>query len=414
MPDHDVVPRKMQEQIFIHVGFSNTGTTSLQRNFFSRRSDIFFAGEPYGERGGIFSAIKSIEEFNFDMKYINASRDELIASKSQGRTIVISDESLSDPPQLYISPYVMPRDVVALRLYHMFPSAKIIFTIRDQRRYVASMYLNLKRNSARFDRVPIPPFSHWLTRHLMQPRSHFLQNLNFIETVRLYENLFGHDNICMLPIELLLSEGAQQYLGRLCQFMGIDLHERNVVDYEQVHNRRMSVRQEIVAELLVQDRFSQLLAELDQNMGNGQLDAILEDGPRASVELSPADEQKIRQRVEIGNWLLVRDFGLDLERWGYPLPNETVSPEQLKIAEQELHFRHSMEALHQAGQSAEAVELRRSAEIASLRSRLQDIGCELDRVGASPIWRAVRRIDGARRSLSRAAAMILGARPKIN
>jgi hypothetical protein len=63
------------------------------------------------------------------------------------------------------------------------------------------MYLNFKRNSAKFDRMPVPPFSHWLAGHLLQSRSHFLQNLNFLETIQLYEQLFGHDNICLLPIE---------------------------------------------------------------------------------------------------------------------------------------------------------------------------------------------------------------------
>ena len=48
----------MEAPVVIHVGFANTGTTSLQRNFFAARDDIFLVGEPYGERGGIFTAIK--------------------------------------------------------------------------------------------------------------------------------------------------------------------------------------------------------------------------------------------------------------------------------------------------------------------------------------------------------------------
>jgi hypothetical protein len=40
---------RMSERPFsvIHVGFANTGTTSLQLNFFSNRNDIFYVGEPY-------------------------------------------------------------------------------------------------------------------------------------------------------------------------------------------------------------------------------------------------------------------------------------------------------------------------------------------------------------------------------
>jgi hypothetical protein len=294
-----------------------------------------------------------------------------------------------------------------LRLHRLFPSAKIIFTIRDQRQYVVSMYLNLKRNSAKFDHMPVPPFSHWLARQLTQSRSHFLQNLNYFELIELYEHLFGHDNICLLPIELLTIEGPERYLDRLCHFMGLDWDARDVSNYAIIHNRRMSTRQELVAELLPQDRFSKLLAELDKSIGDVGLDAVLDDGPRASVELSAEDERKIGERVEIGNWLLARDFGLDLKRWGYLLPDQALSAEQLDLAKQALRYRRVIERLRRAEQSADAIELRRSAEVVALRSRLQQVAAELDTVGASPVWRTVRRIDSMRRSLSRAAAVLL-------
>jgi hypothetical protein len=397
----------MDQPVFIHVGFANTGTTSLQRNFFGKRNDIFFAGEPYGERGGIFTAIKCVEDLNFNAEHLIGLCTELIAAKSHGRTIVISDEALCEAPQLYISPFVMPRDAIALRLKEFFPSAKVVFTIRDQRHYVVSMYLNLKRNSAKFHRMPIPSFSHWLAGHLAQTRSHFLQNLNFLETIRLYEAVFGHDNICILPLELLQFEGPVRYLGKLSTFMGLQLSERDMTDYATIHNRRMSIRQELVAELLAEDRFARLFAELNESIGAEQLDAVLDNGPRAVVEVSPEEEKQICHRVAVGNWLLARDFGLDLERWGYPCADESRCAEQLMLARHEQRYHRDIEGLCHAAHSQPALEIRRSAEIVALRSRLQHLAAELDAVGGSPVWRTVRFIDGARRSLSRAAASIL-------
>src|SRR5947209_15403169 len=141
----------------IHVGFSNTGTTSLQLNFFSNRNDIFYVGEPYNERGGIFSHLRNTEDFKFDEAYILQLCNEQIFAKNEGRTIVISDETLCESPQLYFAPYLVPRDLIACRLFRLFQPAKIIFTIRRQEDYLSSMYLNLKRNSAFFDRMPVPP-----------------------------------------------------------------------------------------------------------------------------------------------------------------------------------------------------------------------------------------------------------------
>src|SRR5215208_3769633 len=167
----------------IHVGFTNTGTTSLQQNFFSRRTDMFYAGEPYHERGGIFSNLRYVEDFKYDEPYILRECHEQIFSKNEGNIVVISDETLCDSPQLYFAPYVLPRDVIALRLFRLFQPAKIIFTIRRQEDYVSSMYLNLKRNFASFSRMPVPPLSRWYRGMLSQLRCHYLQNLNFAETI---------------------------------------------------------------------------------------------------------------------------------------------------------------------------------------------------------------------------------------
>jgi hypothetical protein len=398
----------MEQPVFIHVGFCNTGTTSLQQNFFAARPDVFFVGEPYGERGGIFTAIKSVEDFNFDAPRIAARCKDLIEAKSSRRTIVISDETLCEPPQLYVSRYVMPRDTIALRLRQFFPSAKIIFTIRNQRDYITSMYLNIKRNSARFDCMSVPSFSHWLEKHLTQDRSYFLQNLNFMETIRVYEDIFGHDNICVLPLELLIEDGAERYLEKLCDFMGLPLGERDIHNYARIHNRRMSLQEELAAELVVDDRFARLFGELAESIGRTQLDAALDKGPRASVDLPPAAEEKIRHRVEIGNWLLARDFGLDLRRWGYQIADEQLRPQQLELAEAECRYQTDMDRLRSGQKSPEEFEIRRATEVAALRSRLYHLTAELETVSRSPVWRTVRRVDGALRFMSHATAVILG------
>jgi hypothetical protein len=80
----------------IHVGFSNTGTTSLQLNFFFNRNDIFYVGQPYKDRGGIFSRICYLEDFKYDEPIMFRLCNEQIFSKSEGRMIAISDESLCD------------------------------------------------------------------------------------------------------------------------------------------------------------------------------------------------------------------------------------------------------------------------------------------------------------------------------
>ena len=378
---------------FIHVGFTNTGTTSLQRNLFSTRSDIFFAGEPYGVRGGIFTAIKSVEDFKFDAAFVEEQCQQLIYAPSGGRPVVISDETLCDTPQLYFGPYTVPRDAIALRLHHFFPTAKIIFTIRDQRQYAMSAYFNLKKNTAFFDAMPMPPFATWLGAMLSRERSHFMQNLNFLEIISFYAALFGRENICVLPLETLLVDGAEAYLRKLCDFLGVPFFDTDVANYE-VHNRRMSLRRELVAELLQDDRFTRLFADLTTFLGRAGLDAFLDEGSRATVALQPAEEDKIRRRVGNSNWLLAQEFDLDLGRYGYLMARDgDFVRRQLEVARPELAYRGDVDRLRRQVNGNELIAFRQAGEVA----RLRELAMELMTVRESPVWRTVERLDRIRR-----------------
>jgi hypothetical protein len=384
---------------FIHVGFTNTGTTSLQRNFFAARRDLFFAGEPYGERGGIFTTIKSIEDFKFDTAFVAELCRELVHARSEGRPIVISDENLCDTPQLHFGPYAVPRDTIARRLHHFFPSAKIIFTIRDQRKYAVSAYLNLKNNAAFLDRMPMAPFSAWLGAMLSRERSHFMQNLDFREIIGFYAALFGRENICVLPLEMLVMDGAEAYLRKLCDFMDIPFSDVDIANYTEIRNRRMSQRRELAAELLHDERFSRLFTDFAAFIGGDRLEAFLDEGPRAAVELQPADEDKIRRRVGAGNWLLAREFGLDLVRYGYVMAgDEDFTPQQLGLARQELAYSSDIDRLRRSANGSELIASRAAAEL----SRLRELAMELTNVRRSPVWRMVERLDRIRRLFRRA------------
>jgi hypothetical protein len=384
---------------FIHVGFTNTGTTSLQRNFFSARDDIFYAGEPYGERGGIFTAIKSIEDFKLDTVLIEEQCDELIFARSGGRPIVISDENLCDTPQLYFGPYIVPRDTIARRLHHFFPAAKIIFTIRDQRQYAMSAYFNLKKNTAFYDAMPVAPFPIWLGAMLSRTRSHFMQNLNFFEIIGYYTTLFGRENVCVLPLEMLVVDGAETYLRRLCGFLDVPFSEADVANYAEIQNRRMSQRRELVAELLHDPRFSRFFSELTELLSHEQLEAFLDDGSRAAVELQPAEDEKISRRVGVGNWLLAREFDLDLARYGYPVASDNDFTQwELSAARQELAYRNDIDQLHRNANGKNLIADRSAGEV----SRLRGLAMELMTVRQSPVWRTVERLDRIRRLLRRA------------
>jgi hypothetical protein len=120
--------------------------------------------------------------------------------------------------------------------------------------------------------------------------------------------------------------------------------------------------------------------------------------------MAAADQEKIRSRVGVGNWLLARQFGLDLARYGYPMADDRdFTARQLTLARREGEFLIDVERLRQTPQSAEEREVRRSAEMAQLR----EFAMQLMTVRQSPVWRTVERLDSARKRLTRAATLLL-------
>ena len=137
----------------------------------------------------------------------------------------------------------------------------------------------LKRNSAFLDRhikTAIPPFSRWFRGVLSQRRSHHLRNLDYSEAIGLYVQLFGRENICVLPMEMIAKEGERAYLQKLCEHMNISLSDSDVDRFKVVHNRRMSSRRNIAAELITDDRFESLLDDLSGRFGPGEIDSSFE------------------------------------------------------------------------------------------------------------------------------------------
>jgi hypothetical protein len=264
----------------LHIGFAHSGTTSLQENIFSRRSDLFYAGIPYGELGGIFSWVKYREPEHYDRAATAALCQDLIFSKMQpGQRPVITDETLVEQPAIYYTPAMMPVGMIAERLRDLFGPAIVLFTLRNQYRYVLSLYSVLKRNYAALANREIEPFASWFAGNQTQVRNLFLRNLDPSHAVRVYERVFGPEAVHVLPLELLTRDGTGAYLDRLGAISDLAFTDIETAAYPARN-------------------------------------------PSPAHDIVLSDEQRalIRQRAGSGNTYVAERFRLPLADLGYPLP----------------------------------------------------------------------------------------------
>lgn len=312
------VPARLDDRVLLHVGFGHAATTSLQLNFFSQRDDLFYAGVPYAEAGRFFSYLKYLGDWELDAAELMAfCRDTVYGNPNrQHRPIVISDETFTDTSEVYFVPRHVPGDLLAARLKRFFPTAKVVFTIRDQLEYVLSLYFNLKRNYAFLAGAPIPPFEEWWEGMKSQVRCLYLANLDYSSLIGVYEKAFGRNRILIMPLEQLKASGPKAYLQRLCSFFGLPLDEKDVERFRQARNTRMTVAQERLADLLA-NRPADDRARRAVN--DEPVASLMADATPATLKLDEAIAGEIRDRVSAGNRRLAETYGLPLAELGYPV-----------------------------------------------------------------------------------------------
>jgi hypothetical protein len=271
----------MFDRPIIHVGLEHSGTTSLQQNIFSKRSDLFYAGVPYSNSGGIFSFVKYLEPERYDHIATATLRDKLIFGKMSPRQhLVISDETLVEQPSIYYTPPMMPNKIIAERLQRLFGQCVVLFTLRNQYHYVLSNYALLQANYASLAKCQIEPFDTWFRGNRTQVRNLFLRNLDPSSAIEAYQSVFGADAVHVLPLELLSEQGTKAYLDRLGQIIG---RKFSSIDVENYVSRDVS--------------------------------------PPPSLILSKEQRAIIQRVAGAGNAFVADQFKVPLRDYGYPMPD---------------------------------------------------------------------------------------------
>jgi hypothetical protein len=164
--------------------------------------------------------------------------------------------------------------------------------------------------------MPMPPFEEWWAGMHTQVQCCYLGNLDYAPLIEVYANLFGCENVLILPLEELKANGSSAYLTRLCGFMDIPFDPRDVKRFSKPRNSRMTIVEERVAELLVARSEAPLVR---QTLENPALAGLIGQAPRAELHIVDRIADEIRKRAAAGNRAIAEKFGLPLEAYGYPV-----------------------------------------------------------------------------------------------
>ena len=186
-----------QVKLLIHVGYPKTGSSWIQKSLFQNSSAGFapLFGIDSITRGAIMKFLILPNALAFDpAQSLKHFQPAILEVTTGGLVPVLSHERLAGTP--HSGGYDSKE--LTNRLAEVFPRAKVLLVIREQRSMIVSTYKQYVRNGG--------PCS--LRIYLHPPRSDGrmpLFDFQYFEYHRLvgyYQELFGLSNVLVLPYEL--------------------------------------------------------------------------------------------------------------------------------------------------------------------------------------------------------------------
>lgn len=303
----------------IHVGLPKAASTSLQDNLFARQDRYAYFGKVRNRYvsagvGELLGRISYHDSLDYDEHGAEALLQVLRAEHVVGeRPILVSDEQLSVEGDA-------DRRLIIERLHKLLAPAKVLIVIRSQPALCQSMYLHFIRSSGE----RIISFADWLDRFYgrLQFPNHRI-GLDYNRLVTAYETVFGHDNVVMLPFELmrddspLVPETLAALLGATASWVAASLRGSS-------ENVRQSTRHQFAIHMQNRLPVGTNLAVLGRKLLPAALYQPIRDfvtaGRRVPVpEMSEHWRARLAEACGRGNSKLEERSGLPLRALGYPI-----------------------------------------------------------------------------------------------
>jgi len=305
-------------RVFLHLGLHKTATGTLQRQLFPATPglQLFTTLDDDGRK---FIEMVTRKD---PLYYSPAAAKALLQSRmSDDKVNLISNESFSGPPYAgAIEGGLDHRNPILLNLQATYPDASVVIVIRRQDKLAASFYRQyLKsggtRNIKRFyGRVPDKPALFSLDRFEFSP---YLRQLHALFDGRLL----------ILPFEQFASnQGA--FLTELSEFLGVDFP---AMELERENSTRLGPMG-MEASRLLNSLFRNLLnpggllpgvpvKRFGEYRQTSPMQLLHDYAPRSKA---PSDSgviyevcREIFLSVIQDNHLVAKEFGLNLEEYGY-------------------------------------------------------------------------------------------------
>lgn len=200
----------------IHIGYHKTGSSLLQRQVFSNKETGFYQPE---KKSALLNTAFILRDPGSppEPEALSQLKQHHQAAHNDSLVLALSHERLSGYP----ASGGYDQIEIAQRLHEAFPEGKVLIIIREQCAVLLSMYLQSVSDgsSLSLGQFLAPPEPH-IRRQPLFRRSFYCYDV----LIRRYQELFGTENVKVLPYELLRFD-LGRFASELQDFTGANCSE---------------------------------------------------------------------------------------------------------------------------------------------------------------------------------------------
>lgn len=256
--------------VLVHIGYHKAASTWLQRELFVDRTGYRWLGKR--PRSHPVRRLVRERPLEFDAADIRRAFDPLLADAERADLVpVVSFERLSGHP--FSGGFDV--DLIGERLAQVFPEARVLIVVREQRAMIVSTYKQYVQvgGAASVRQFLEPPVGRSLRVPLFDGRYFEYDHL-----VRQYRRLFGEAHVLTLPYELFARDG-RAFVERVADLGGRSI-PGDVIETLRYRRRSNRARSALtIAAVRRLNRFAE------------------------HTELNPAPVAEWRSAARLSNWL---------------------------------------------------------------------------------------------------------------
>ena len=317
--------------ITVHIGFSKTGTTTLQRAVFQNHPQIYYLGKIYKSQYPRQCMSADTFDFLFPLlwetdkpfdpeSHRNFFEKKLLPEVGENQIILGSWEGLGQQGNQSFLESMN-------RLKLVCGQCKLLVTIRNPITRLPSLYLQHLRGNQKQLVDKFVTFEEWLRNQEIKLGG-LKQIFDYRSYIELAITTLEPENVGVFLYEEFDSDPVK-YLGKISHFLKIDSNTTSTLAEGERHHTRLFSSQVKRMETINKSMIGRLLwrfsstTKKKQSIGFFDREGIIEskiaqDTP-AEIDLSPELLKEIGSAAQADNRWLVKNVGLDLAKYSYPL-----------------------------------------------------------------------------------------------